>query len=392
MLDWLIVGGGVHGTHLSHVLTGRLGWRRDRVRVLDPHGAPMARWNQMTKSVGMDFMRSSLVHHLDLDPYALKRFAKTPDGEALARFAHPYKRPSYELFQYHARSVVVEHRLDALRVQGRARGLRQMAGGWCVETEGGELRARRVLLALGLSEQPEWPAWARSLRAGGGRVCHVFDETFRRDELPAWRYAVVVGGGIGAAQGALALARQQPGTVTLASRHEPRVHQLDSDPGWMGPKYLAAFHQQPCLAQRRSAIAAARHRGSMPPDVWRRIRHAVAAGELVYRVGEITDATILGPEGLAHLQLRGSCRRLTADLVVLATGFESVRPGGGWLDEAVETLGLRCGSCGYPVVDPTLRWADGLYVTGPLAELELGPVSRNIVGARLAAERLASAA
>jgi hypothetical protein len=40
------------------------------------------------------------------------------------------------------------------------------------------------------------------------------------------------------------------------------------------------------------------------------------------------------------------------------------------------------------VLAPTLEWAPGLYVTGQLAELELGPTARNIGGARLAAERL----
>lgn len=60
--------------------------------------------------------------------------------------------------------------------------------------------------------------------------------------------------------------------------------------------------------------------------------------------------------------------------------------------EAVRRLGLRCAACGYPVVSPSLAWSDGLHVTGPLAELELGPSSRNIAGARRAADRLVAAA
>ena len=391
MLDWLIVGGGVHGTYLSHVLTGRIGWPRDRVRVLDPHATPLVRWDQMTANVGMDFMRSSLVHHLDLDPYALKRFAKTPEGEPLARFAYPYQRPSYAFFQHHTRCVVRQYRLGALRIQGRASGLRRAGGGWLVETQGGTLEARRVLLALGLSEQLCWPGWAHALRYTGGPVHHLFDEGFRRDRLPAWRHAVVVGGGISSAQAALALAERQPGTVTLLARHEARVHQFDSDPGWMGPKNLAAFHRQPCPMQRRSTIDGARHRGSVPPDVWRWLCHAASAGRLAHQLGEVTNARF-GDDRAVQLRLDAPPGRLTADLVLLATSFEAQRPGGAWLDAAVETLGLRCGACGYPVVDAALRWADGLYVTGPLAELELGPVARNIVGARLAAERLARAA
>ncbi|MEM1042194.1 MAG: FAD/NAD(P)-binding protein [Bacteroidota bacterium] len=391
MLDWLIVGGGVHGTHLSHVLTGRLGWPRDRVRVLDPHATPLARWNGMTANVGMDFMRSSLVHHLDLDPYALKRFAKTPDGQPAARFARPYNRPAYALFQHHARCVVRQHRLGGLRVRGRARGLQRAGGGWLVETKAGTLEARRVLLALGLSEQPCWPDWARALRAAGGPVHHLFDETFQREALPGWRHAVVVGGGISAVQVALALADRQPGSVTLLARHEARVHHLDSDPGWMGPKRLATFSRQPCSVQRRSTIDRARHRGSVPPAVQRRLGYAVAEGRLAHRIAEVADAET-GPAGLVRLRLGAPPGALAADLVVLATGFEAQRPGGPWLDAAVEALGLRCSVCGYPVTDAALRWADGLYVTGPLAELALGPVARNIVGARLAAERLAHAA
>jgi hypothetical protein len=49
---------------------------------------------------------------------------------------------------------------------------------------------------------------------------------------------------------------------------------------------------------------------------------------------------------------------------------------------------LECAGCGFPVVDDLLQWRPGLHVTGPLAELEVGPASRNIVGARLAGERL----
>ena len=41
-LDWLIVGGGVHGTILSHALVHRGGVSPACLRVLDPHQAPLA--------------------------------------------------------------------------------------------------------------------------------------------------------------------------------------------------------------------------------------------------------------------------------------------------------------------------------------------------------------
>ena len=59
------------------------------------------------------------------------------------------------------------------------------------------------------------------------------------------------------------------------------------------------------------------------------------------------------------------------------------------MDQAdIETLELPCAECGYPIVSKTLQWGPDLYVTGALAELEMGPIARNISGARQAAERI----
>jgi hypothetical protein len=95
---------------------------------------------------------------------------------------------------------------------------------------------------------------------------------------------------------------------------------------------------------------------------------------------------VLLPDHTVDLTLPG--RTLRAEQVLLATGFDGRRPGGAWLDHAIEACELPVAPCGYPVVTPGLQWAPGLYLTGALAELELGPVARNIAGARHAGERL----
>lgn len=92
-------------------------------------------------------------------------------------------------------------------------------------------------------------------------------------------------------------------------------------------------------------------------------------------------------DGGVELSLRDA-DPVAADQVVLATGFEAQRPGGTWLTEAVEALGLPVAPCGFPLVGENLSWRPGLFVTGALAELELGPVARNIAGAQRAGERL----
>ncbi|MGB1278266.1 MAG: hypothetical protein ACPG77_21145, partial [Nannocystaceae bacterium] len=82
---------------------------------------------------------------------------------------------------------------------------------------------------------------------------------------------------------------------------------------------------------------------------------------------------------------------IEVDRVLLATGFSSARPGGSMVDDLIASASLPCARCGYPIVDTALRWHPRIHVTGPLAELELGPASRNIAGARRAGDRLVDA-
>ena len=53
-----------------------------------------------------------------------------------------------------------------------------------------------------------------------------------------------------------------------------------------------------------------------------------------------------------------------------------------------EAASLPVAPCGFPIVDSALRWHTHIHVSGPLAELELGPVSRNVSGAQRAGDRL----
>ncbi|MCG8352462.1 MAG: FAD/NAD(P)-binding protein [Chloroflexales bacterium] len=387
MLDWLIIGGGLHGTHLALVLVKRCGVAPEWLRILDPHETLLAYWERCTTATGMTHLRSTIVHHLALDPHDLWNFAQRRRAQ-LGQFLGPYRRPALGLFRDHCQALIAEHSLDRLHLRGRATGLTRTAQGWSVETDQGSLAVRRVLLALSVGEQPRWPDWAAQLHAAGGPMHHLYG----CEELtvaPAAGQTVVVGGGISAAQVAVALARAAPGCVTLLMRHEIRVESFDSPPGWVGPKELRGFHAEPSVVRRRAMIAGARRPGSMPEDVARTLRRAEAVGMLRIQRGEVRRATFAA-DGAAELELPGL--RLRAAKVLLATGFEQQRPGGAWLDQAIAEYELPLAPCGYPLVAPSLAWAPGLYVTGGLAELELGPVARNIVGARHAGERLRAVA
>jgi cation diffusion facilitator CzcD-associated flavoprotein CzcO len=388
-LDWLIVGGGVHGTHLSHVLVNRAGVAPHRVRVLDPQEHPLETFWRVTGATGMRYLRSPGVHHVDLHPYALRRFAKQGAGKRLARFVHPYDRPGLEFFRAHTEHVVREHGLGSLRERCRATAIARLGEGYRVETDQGALDARRVVLALGLGEQLCVPAWARPFE-GDAQVEHIFSAGFSRAAAAQARSVAIVGGGISAAQLACALAAA--GTeVTIVARHAPRIHRFDSDPAWLGPKAMSGFTRTRDPRERRRLIAAARHRGSMPPEIARDLRRELRCARAKWLEAEPVFAAA-SPAGV-RLQLDRAPHLLEVDRVVLATGFEAHRPGGGLLGaEAIDRLGLPCAECGYPLVSPRLEWASGLFVSGPLAELELGPTARNIAGARAAGERLLAAA
>jgi Pyridine nucleotide-disulphide oxidoreductase len=393
MLEWLIIGGGVHGTFISHYLTAAAGVPRERLRVLDPEPEPLARWYHCCANTGMRFMRSPDVHHLDLDPMGLREYCFATMKEPHAALMEPYSRPSFALFRDHTARVIERYRLRELRLAGRAQGLGFADGRATVETDQGRIAAKRIVLAIGTSDQPHWPEWAQQLHAVGGPIDHVFSRTFDLHCLPYWEHAAVIGGGISAVQTALALAERAPGRVSLVTRHSLRIEMFDSDPCWIGPLCMQQF-ERASHSERRRMIVQARNRGSVPREIATELLDAIDSGRLSLTCGEIAHACAIAGNRL-QLSVSGDGEMpvalLNSDLVILATGFDRSRPGGEWLDQAIGQFALSCHECGYPIVDANLRWHPGLYVAGPLAELELGPVARNIIGARHAASRLAAA-
>ena len=394
MLAWLIIGGGIHGAHLAYLLTTAKGMAREELRVLDPHPEPLARWNRLTANTGMAYLRSPAVHNLGLTADALDKFAASSAGWAYRTYREPYSRPGYDLFQAHAQQICREADLAALWLQGSAQRLIKRRNGWQVETTAGTLTAQRVLLAVGRTEL-NWPAWATALREQHptAPLHHTFEEQFTLAALPPAPHTVVIGGGSTAAQVACTLAERVVPTngsvtrrVTLLLRHPIRLAHFDSEPCWNGPKCLSQFHDTSDYAARRAQIASGRHRGSMPPDVARLLDLHCTSGALHRHDGEVQRAEVT-THGMIGLTL-GTGDSLVADRVLLATGFVQSRPGGALVAQAIADYGLPCAPCGYPIVDKQLCWRDGLYVTGPLAELELGATAPNIRGARLAGERL----
>lgn len=383
-LDWLIIGGGIHGVHIAARLLAEADVDPDRLRIIDPANQLLSRWRDCTATTGMTHLRSPSVHHLDVNPWSLQRFAGKVKKRRAGLFASPYNRPKLTLFDAHCDKLIKKHELAALHIRARAQKCVVSCDEVMVQlADGRELAARNVLLAVGASEQPAWPSWAPQTHE---RVRHVFEPAF--DGWPTVKESVVVvGGGISAGQVALRLL-EEGHQVCLLSRHKLRQHQFDSDTGWLGPKLMASFSRVTNFDKRRTLISKARHRGSVSPDIYRALRRAIANGELTTSQSEVRSLQTSSDE--VELDLV-SGNTLKAQRVLLATGFTSQRPGGALVDELIDSAALPCAECGYPIVDAALRWHPRVFVTGPLAELELGPVARNIAGARRAGSRLVEA-
>ena len=295
--EWLIVGGGIHGVHLAARLIGEVGIEPSRLAIVDPGTRLLARWRTCTETTGMRHLRSPAVHHLDLDPWSLKQFASKKKHKNLGRFAPPYERPALALFNAHCDAVIENYGLDELHIQARATGSHLDCDGVRVSLSTGEtVTAHHLVLAIGGGEAPEWPSWVPK---SDPRVSHVFSVDF--DAWPTTSESIlVVGGGISAGQVSLRLA-QEGHQVHLVSRHPLRQHQFDSEPGWLGPRFMKGFSQVKDADQRRAVITDARHKGSVPPDVWRALRRAFNDGQIRWHESDVDALETQGDDMTVHL-------------------------------------------------------------------------------------------
>ncbi len=283
MKNWLIIGGGIHGTtHALHFI------RKHRIphaqlAILDPHPHLLGRWKHITANVGMSHLRSPGAHHIHDDPFHLRTFTQTvgityPPPLAL------YERPALSLFNAHSDSLITRFGLESCHVQDSARGMEKIVGGWRIHTDHEPIDAQNVLLAMGVSDNPLIPDWVQADMP----IHHVLDEHFSRQKIQNGRW-LVIGGGISAGQTALALAENGV-EVTLITRYPIRIHDFDSDPCWVTRLCLDAFYATDDLSERRAMIKQARYKGSMPYDVAEALQNAIQIGMIGHVIGDVIHA------------------------------------------------------------------------------------------------------
>ncbi|RWZ58664.1 hypothetical protein EQV77_06770 [Halobacillus fulvus] len=384
MYPWVIIGGGVQGCCIaSRLLREKV--KKEELMIIDPHSEPMYVWRTLTSKTGMPYLRSPSVHHLAADPYSLKKYSRIKD------YAEPfrgnYARPRLDMFNQHSMDELEQSGVLECWLQGEVVGLSKSDHLWEVTlADGNTILAGRIVLAMGVNQSPHYPEWA-SQHIGHPSILHVFDI---EQELPDKGHGIIVGGGMTAAHVAHTLTQSRNiRSATIVKRHDFRIHDFDSDPGWLGPKYLRTYHETKDYKERRQFVKEARYRGSITRDLRTKIMKQKKAGRLYVQTGDI-NRLALNDNSVQVIMEDG--QHISGDFLVLATGSQQKLPGKEWLQSVIDTYDLPCAPCGFPIVKTNLEWMEGLYVSGALAELEIGPVSRNIAGARKAAERISDSA
>ena len=384
MYEWVIIGGGIHGCTIANFLLKSGKTIGSKLLIIDPNPEPMSKWKQNTEKIDMEFLRSPSVHHIDLDPLGLQKYASERKEER--GFYGPYNRPSLQLFNEHCKEILINQNLLQSWYQGTVNNVEKDEESWLIHTaEGKGVRGKNIVIAVSINHQLNIPEWVKLYHSEDKQIYHVFDDNLRNLEN-LQTPITVIGGGITAAHLTLKLCKLYPEKVTLLKRHSFRVNSFDSAPGWLGPKYLSGYAKIKDYDKRRTVIQEARNKGSIPRELYIRLMRLKKEMKLSIINGETVSAAKT-PENDLLLHLKNDIK-IKTKTVLLATGFVSELPGDGWLHKLIKKENLQCANCGYPIVKQTLEWCQHLYVAGPLAELEIGPVSRNIAGARKAAERI----
>ncbi|MEY7850431.1 FAD/NAD(P)-binding protein [Natrarchaeobius sp. A-rgal3] len=399
MLECTIVGGGIHGTYLAQRLLEDTALERDELSIVDPNDRLLASFRRKARACEMDALRSTFVHHVGTEPFGLESFAEARgrEDELIPTPGYP-RRPSLSLFLDYADVVIDGNDLESFHRQAAVETIQHDGEAFALElAQAGEtgsesatetLETRACVLAIGHGGRYRRPSWAADIDG----TSHVWDDEF--DPETRASETVVVGGGITAAQLATCLADRE--SVTMLSRHPLETATVEADPRWINWNHIERhLHRHPPGSRARvEAIREARNDAAIPQPLFDRLQRAREADDLTVRRGVVESARAV--DGRVRLLLADDgC--LSADRVVLATGFEPVfeHP---FVDRVAAELGLERGHRGMPVLaDGTLAWRrhEGgtlpLYVSGALAAGTVGPLAGNVAGARRAADRLTDA-
>lgn len=383
-IDIAIVGAGPHALTLATHLLQKRKEMQGKFVVFDPSGRWLSQWSQQFAAQEILHLRSPAVHHPDPDPYSLRRFAQNRSQELFP----PYDLPGTKLFEEFCQETIARWQLENAVIPAKVTGIESLSGsrGFRLEREGDSaVIARRVVMAAG-GGRPSFPDWVQQIETDypRDRLCHSQSVDLRQLQLRGDRI-LMIGGGL--TSGHLALGATSRGArVTLMVKRRLQEKLFDAEPGWLGPKYLKGFVAESDWSRRWELIQQARNGGSMTPEVATRLRRESRNGNLVIQE-ECQVVRASWNSGEWQIVCNDGTN-YTCDRIWLATGTKVDVTMDPLLAQVLISHPIPIVN-GLPVLDEHLRWPGcELLIMGGLAALQVGPVARNLSGARMASDRI----
>lgn len=375
-MHWTIIGGGIQGTAIAQKLLSS-GLTTDRLTIIDPHETFCQRFNSYTNRIEMPYLRSPIVHHVHPQPFHLKQFAK--QHQYTNAFYGPYQRPELTMFMDHIAHASKQYQLEDCLVQGLVQTLDKQEDKWHIKLEDGQIITTDcVVIAIGSTNIPFMPDILKDKQ----NVNHIFEKEL--DQVVYDKTDHIVGSGITAAHLALKLLNHDNDKkIHLWLNKDIEIHDFDADPGWLGPKNMSSFLSTKSMPERNAIVQRERHKGSMPHELYLRLKKHIKNGRINVHKTPITQIS----GGVINTENNS----VTYQQIMVATGFEQDFMSQPLIKQLIQNYDAPINECNYPVISEKLEWIPNLFVAGCFADLELGPFGRNVMGGRKAAERIEQA-
>ena len=390
------------------------------VCVMDPGETFVESWNKRFEALGIEHLRSpAFLHPEAFEPSALLHFAvregrldelhnvpqwasrlATEDMSSQEPLLHGL--PSTALFRDFCASLAAKHPHQWLRGKATQIHRDESTGQFRVSYQrkcktAGLVVADAVVLATGPTGVLNIPeAFLPFMHSG--RVTHT--ESLLSHGKPLAQQCVgklkgarvlVIGGGLTAAQAALAAVNSGCSRVVLRSRRPLQTRTYDLSGAWLDQRHSTRLRNEflnICAEERKAMVKEAVQGGSVPESYMLQLRRlATTSGSLELQVDTDIDQSVVSDfEG--RLRVNGEM----FDQIILATGASTTLTQSPLYQQVIADFGAPTLD-GFPKVDGSLRWVDDddLFVVGANAVLELGPGALNLMGAMRGAKIVAEA-
>ena len=377
--DVCIVGAGPHGLAAA-LLFERID-PSIRVVVLDQSNEWLSSWKKQFRQAEIATLRSPIVHHPSPDSFALDDFVKREDFPLSGL---PYNPPTTKAFEAFCAEIINASSIDD-PVVAIPRSIRCEGDYVIIDSHARAIHARYLIIASN-PQQAIIPQWAESIYHQSRQMQHSGEIDLANANDIAGQKIAVIGGGLTAAH-LTRSALDKGALVDMILRRPLQIRNFDTDPGWLGPKYLNDYYAESDAHRRIKLARGARNGGSIPPWMRDSLVDYERDGNLKIRESqEVTSAKLTSPNRYELSLSDGN--QIDVDQVWLATGTQSSLHAMECLRPFLHDIAFIDG---FPVTNNSLRLCEEpIYVMGRSATFALGPSAGNLWGATRAARRIAT--